>query len=412
MIQSFTDALEIEILPHTNGLRLHVADVYLSEMKKCVPITSVTAYRLMKPFLHVLVSVTDVPMITRVSNEIFSPLARMDKDQVGTDSENESSEEENEATSSKKIPFPTLDVSLIQHAMYKLAVSENTPDKNRNTCYTLYMAFFSKTGEDSSHHVGDMESLVKIALESGEEMEVIVVPEKKKRKSEKKKSSKPVDADAMEVDSVVITTSLDKSNEPKNRKERRKMMADKKKEELAKNGEETSSTVEEPVIVTEPVAEVVVAKAAAVVSLPETTSEPQEEQPRKKKKADKKKTPKTNSTTSIATTAVEPAAVMKNTTSPTGLPRCSICGGFGKGFLVKGKTACRHCTRTTATVSASGNKKVSFGRNQNLPHAESVKRLKASHNTPSSPASIPSSVLKKTSVVKRKRVKKSKKVVK
>lgn len=230
-IDAVTSMLETEVLTKTpNGIRYHIADIYLQELLKVTDGVIETSVfdKLLTPFYNVLVRVDDSTFIERVSRSVFGAFAQE------LCAESKSSEED----SDKKV-FTTVNTKFLQKKMFDLASDEQTNERFRKRLYELHKAISLKTRvQFVTDEMLQGNAVVKTATKSDKEekkpkskkekrsiteeaaVEAEVVPPAKKAKAAvsevappqpPKKEEQPVKA----VDSAVKSTKEDKKSKKK-----------------------------------------------------------------------------------------------------------------------------------------------------------------------------------------------------
>ncbi|KAI9911442.1 hypothetical protein PsorP6_009762 [Peronosclerospora sorghi] len=410
LVQKFLAALANEIVTQLpNGLRMHVADVYLAEIHNAAAneITTAAFLTLLEPFLTLLSCEYDKTVFKRVRDVVFEtmlvkykfgPQAAKNEHEVETDREEEEEEEEEKV-------FPHVDLVQIQHRLFTIASADATIECNRSGLYTLYKKFFLRTHVDSFQAV--LENMVerttepvKMASPVTEHVQEDVVQDEiqstTKNKSIKSKKRATKQASGVQKESAVKEEKKHEPNVPaqKDAKHDENDQADDvrmsrtrrtktTKERAAGNlpSEEEHATVEKETTGT---------KTVSVM------------QEQIKKDRDK----------------IETRAPIV-TKSRQRFRRCDSCGGFGKGLVPRDKQVCGHCEQTSRTTrakkasSASNKRKappthaqsareepapvakrVTFGKSKALRHVVSVKRLKACSKRESVPRQELKGVLK------------------
>ncbi|DAZ96687.1 TPA: hypothetical protein N0F65_009154 [Lagenidium giganteum] len=530
-VELFVSMLSSEIVSQLpNGLRMHVCDLYLTELYAAAgaKVATRSFLLLLEPFFTLLSSEYDKAVFKRVTEMIFLPMLAdykfgpqpvKEKKKAAHDDDEPAGEtdEDDEEVDEVKV-FEHVKVEYVQHRIFEIASADDTAERNRSVLYDLYGKFFKMTKIDSlkAAPLADEDEDVKQTnnkeqskkRKAEQEPEAEAEPavadetapaEKKKRKRNKKNKQQQEEAEQMdeematpveeespkkEASPAKKAAKKDAKVEEETQKQKQSPAKKEKKveEETAKKAKKAKAepVVEEPAkktkkakaepVVEEPAKKTKKAKAEPVVEEPakktkKAKAEPVVEEPAKKakkekvveantdekkaKKADKEeKADKSNivvksglklqrcvscggfgkgflpkgkdqcahcqrtgkkaapskakdaKTTKDTAAPAEKKAVKVVTKSGVKFQRCTSCGGFGKGFLAKGKDQCGHCERTSkaakkssaATIKAKKRKaddavandespsakKVTFGKNKALPYQLSIKRLKAS----------------------------------
>ncbi|KAG6974033.1 hypothetical protein JG688_00003250 [Phytophthora aleatoria] len=407
LVQEFVTILSTEVVSQLpNGLRMHLADLYLTEIYNAAgkEVTTEAFMILLEPFFTLLSSEYDKTVFKRVRELVFEDM--LTKYKFGPQSENEKDEEEEETDDEEEESkvFEQVDVAQVQHRIFAIASADDTAERNRSALYTLYKKFFTITHVDSfqaaQEEAAKPKKIVKkekkqkvepAETETAQEVKDEEAGEKKKSKKSKKRKAKKeaeveADVDAKKIENtkevktetpspkkkakkqkvaaVVKTEDVEVKNSPAETEKSKTQKNQKKKQELKKQGKPVEKKPAAPVKEKSPV---------------------KEQLKPKQEKVEKKES---------YTTVTKSGKKFK---------RCSSCGGYGKGLVPKDKTLCGHCERTQKTQKkkaasaskkrkaefqaqaareeqekAESNKKVTFGKSKALRHEVSVKRLKAS----------------------------------
>ncbi|CAK4653766.1 hypothetical protein LEN26_015938 [Aphanomyces euteiches] len=369
----FSTHLSGEILSKLpNGLRLHLCDVYLPELHKSIgeTIPGENLVMLLEPFFTLISSETDKIVTKRVNDMVFQPMLKDFQFQDTLQEDNTTDSEDVEENVAKV--FGAAKLADIQHRIFELAAAAETLDRNRNILYSIYSAFYAVTKVDSAK-------------------------QEKKRPAEDDGKNKKKRRKQTKADNAEDGTPLEPVEEVKSPPKTKKQEEPGKK---AKSGKKDAAPV-----VKEAAKEETGKKKATKADTPSTKVE-KEESPKKGKK-NKKVTEETPAKEEEAQAEVAPKKKSaKATKAPatqkemaTPYPRCTSCGGFGKGLVPKNKSMCGHCerqTKQTAKVQAAEKKrkaevqaeeaaseakeakKVRFGTNKALPYELSMKRMKKS----------------------------------
>ncbi|KAG4040733.1 hypothetical protein JG687_00016187 [Phytophthora cactorum] len=406
LVQEFVTILSTEVVSQLpNGLRMHLADLYLTEIYNAAgkEVTTEAFMILLEPFFTLLSSEYDKTVFKRVRELVFEDM--LTKYKFGPQSEKEKDDEEEETDDEEEESkvFEQFDVAQVQHRIFAIASADDTAERNRSALYTLYKKFFTITHVDSFQAV----------QEEAAKPKKIVKKEKKKAEAAETETAQEVkDEEAGE-----------KKNSKKSKKRKAKKEAEVEADVDAKKSENTKEVKTET---PSPKKKAKKQKVAAVVKTEDVEvknspaeTEKSKTQKNQKKKQDLKKQEKPVEKKPAAPVKKSPVKeqlkpkqekVEKKKESYTTVTksgkkfkRCSSCGGYGKGLVPKDKTLCGHCERTQKTQKkkaasaskkrkaefqaqaareeqekAESNKKVTFGKSKALRHEVSVKRLKAS----------------------------------
>ncbi|KAG3069015.1 hypothetical protein PI124_g20451 [Phytophthora idaei] len=408
LVQEFVTILSTEVVSQLpNGLRMHLADLYLTEIYNAAgkEVTTEAFMILLEPFFTLLSSEYDKTVFKRVRELVFEDMLTKYKFGPQSEKEKDDDEEETDDEEEESKVFEQVDVAQVQHRIFAIASADDTAERNRSALYTLYKKFFTMTHVDSfqaaQEEAAKPKKIVKkekkqkaepAETETAQEVKDEEAGEKKKsKKSKKRKAKKEAEVEA-DVDAKKIENTKEVKTEtpsPKKKAKKQKVAAVVKTEDVEvknsraeteksktkknqKKKQELKKQEEKPVE----------KKPAAPVK----EMSPVKEQPKPKQEKVEKK----ESYTTV-------------TKSGKKFKRCSSCGGYGKGLVPKDKTLCGHCERTQKTQKkkaasaskkrkaesqaqaareeqekAESNKKVTFGKSKALRHEVSVKRLKAS----------------------------------
>ncbi|KAG2797676.1 hypothetical protein PC129_g13454 [Phytophthora cactorum] len=406
LVQEFVTILSTEVVSQLpNGLRMHLADLYLTEIYNAAgkEVTTEAFMILLEPFFTLLSSEYDKTVFKRVRELVFEDM--LTKYKFGPQSEKEKDDEEEETDDEEEESkvFEQFDVAQVQHRIFAIASADDTAERNRSALYTLYKKFFTITHVDS----------FQAAQEEAAKPKKIVKKEKKK-------------AEAAETETAQEVKD-EEAGEKKNSKKSKKLKAKKEAEvEADVDAKKSENTKEVKTETPSPKKKAKKQKVAAVVKTEdvEVKNSPAETEKSKTQKNQKKKQELKKQEKPVEK---KPAAPVKKspvkeqlkpkqekvekkkesyttvTKSGKKFKRCSSCGGYGKGLVPKDKTLCGHCERTQKTQKkkaasaskkrkaefqaqaareeqekAESNKKVTFGKSKALRHEVSVKRLKAS----------------------------------
>ncbi|KAF4320443.1 hypothetical protein JM18_003572 [Phytophthora kernoviae] len=415
LVEEFVTILSAEVVSQLpNGLRLHLADLYLVEIYNAASndLTTEAFVTLLEPFFALLGSEYDKTVFKRVRELVFEAMVtgykfgpQAEKEVEEKDETDEEQEEEEE----DKV-FENVELEQVQHRIFTLASADDTAERNRSALYTLYKRFFTVTQVDSMQASLKEAAKPKKTMKKDKKSKIVEEPvtetkkeepskdeetsgeKKKSKKSMKRKAKKEVE---VETETEPEATKVDEAKEEKTeavaptKKKNKKQKAihevevkdvkmasptEKEGKQLKKQKKEKQDEEKAPTSV----------KKAS----------PAKEQPKPKQDEQEKKTK-----------AVEKKKEKFVTVTKSGkkFKRCGSCGGFGNGLVPKDKSMCGHCERsqkaqkkksTAASKKrkavsqaqaareeqekADSGKKVTFGKSKSLKHEASVKRLKAS----------------------------------
>ncbi|POM71325.1 Ribosomal RNA processing protein 1 [Phytophthora palmivora] len=408
LVQEFVTILSAEVVSQLpNGLRMHLADLYLTEIYNAAgkDVTTEAFITLLEPFFTLLSSEYDKTVFKRVRELVFDDM--LTKYKFGSQPEKDEEEEETDEEEENKV-FEQVEVVQVQHRIFAIASADDTAERNRSALYTLYKKFFSVTQVDSFQAAQEeakkpkkvakavkkeKKPAIETVTESTKEEEN--ASEKKSKKSKKRKAKKETEAevevqkDEEAKDAKEEITSPKKSKKRKAKKEVEPEVEMKKVEEVKEKKDELTSSTKKA---KKQKITAAVAKADDLENTKATKKNPVEKSPIKEQP--KTKQDKTEKKKDSYVTVTKSGKKFK---------RCGSCGGFGKGLVPKDKALCGHCERTqktqkkkAATASkkrkaeaqaqaareeqeqAESSKKVTFGKSKALRHEVSVKRLKAS----------------------------------
>ncbi|ETV79308.1 hypothetical protein H257_07357 [Aphanomyces astaci] len=379
--QVFSTHMSSEILSKLpNGLRLHLCDVYVQELFKSIGATvpSENLVMLLEPFFTLISTETDRIVTKRVNDMVFQVLLTefqfqdtlKEVDAVAT-TDSEDNEDDNDPAAQAKV-FGAAKLAEVQHRIFDLAAAAETQDRNRNILYSIYSALYAATKVDSAKK--DRKRLASTEADG----EGASSSSSKKKKRRKNKGTAAADV----ADPMVASPQKEVKEDASPTKSPQKSQKPQKKHD---------PSPQKPIKAVEPPSkdeqvpkkeEISLQKGARKGHLPTET-----------KKA----------TTKNVTADVAPKKGGKAPTTQkeqaAAYPRCTSCGGFGKGLVPVNKSMCGHCERRskqeakakavtdkkrkassvvaeTADVDAS--KKVRFGTNKALPYELSMKRMKKS----------------------------------
>ncbi|KAF1784151.1 Nucleolar, Nop52 [Phytophthora cactorum] len=386
LVQEFVTILSTEVVSQLpNGLRMHLADLYLTEIYNAAgkEVTTEAFMILLEPFFTLLSSEYDKTVFKRVRELVFEDM--LTKYKFGPQSEKEKDDEEEETDDEEEESkvFEQFDVAQVQHRIFAIASADDTAERNRSALYTLYKKFFTITHVDSfqaaQEEAAKPKKIVKKEKKKAEAAETETAQEvkdeeagekKNSKKSKKRKAKKEAEVEA-DVDAKKSENTKEVKTEtpsPKKKAKKQKVAAVVKTEDVEQNAKNQKKKQE-----LKKQEKPVEKKPAAPVK----KSPVKEQLKPKQEKVEKKK----ESYTTV-------------TKSGKKFKRCSSCGGYGKGLVPKDKTlyteeeGCFGFQEAEGRVPGSGcgeeqekaesNKKVTFGKSKALRHEVSVKRLKAS----------------------------------
>ncbi|GMF22606.1 unnamed protein product [Phytophthora lilii] len=432
LVQEFVTILSAEVVSQLpNGLRMHLADLYLTEIYNAAgkDVTTDAFMTLLEPFFTLLSGEYDKTVFKRVRELVFEDM--LTKFKFGPQPEKEQEEKEDtddEGEEEEDKVFEQVEVAQVQHRIFAIASADDTAERNRSALYTLYKKFFTITHVDS-FQVAQEEAAKPAKKAANKEKK-----EKKQHKEEK------VDASKTEEVTKEEETVGEKKKSKKSKKRKAKKEAEVEAENVAKTKVEEAKeeNIETPSkkkakkqkIATETKAEDVEMTTPAVESKKSKKKQKQGKKQEEKKQEEKKQEEKTVEKVAEkkpVTSAKEKSPAKEKpvakeqakpkqekveqkkesytsvTKSGKKFKRCGSCGGFGKGLVPKDKMLCGHCERTQKTQKkkassaskkrkaesqaqaareeqekAEAGKKVTFGKSKALRHEVSVKRLKAS----------------------------------
>ncbi|KAJ0398336.1 hypothetical protein P43SY_000781 [Pythium insidiosum] len=382
-----------------NGLRLHVTDLFLTELHGAAgeTVDSVSFMQLLEPFFSLLSTESDKPLQKRVREMIFLPLlstykfgpqppAKKSKKAKTEDGETDA---ESDAEEDAPKVFEEVELAAVQHRLFNLASANDTVERNRSMLYDLYSEFFKVTKVDSLKAAQEgtdkptrkstekKKSKVEAQKEDAKATEAEDASAQKKKNKKRKKSKATEDEDSsaateqstpekkLKVEktaSPVVTktpanTPVKKEEESTPKKKQNKQ-AEKAVTEVAKTVKETIKSEPEKSPKKAKKADEKVAKKTEKVAV-EIKKDAAKAEPAKKLK-NEEKAAKTDEKAKKTKEAAEPEAkkTKKAATdkaqektqtivrSGVKFRRCGSCGGFGKGLVPVGKDFCRHCERT------------------------------------------------------------------
>ncbi|KAF4148878.1 Nucleolar protein Nop52, partial [Phytophthora infestans] len=398
LVQEFVTILSTEVVSQLpNGLRMHLADLYLTEIHNAAgkDVTTEAFMTLLEPFFTLLNSEYDKTVFKRVRELVFEEM--LTKYKFGAQPEKEKDQEDEEETDDEEEEdkvFEQVDVAQVQHRIFAIASADDTAERNRAALYTLYKKFFTLTHIDSFQAAQEEAAKPKKTV--------------KKEKKDKTPKEEPVVSEAAKDDEVGETKKSKKSKKRKAKKIAEGQVETTKIEDAKEVQTETSS----------PKKKIKKQKVAAEVKTEDVemkspSAETEKSKKQKKQKKEKQPEPKKLDEKPAKNTPVKEDTKLKQekkketytsvVKSGKRFKRCGSCGGFGKGLVPKDKTLCGHCERSQKTQKkkaasaskkrkaesqaqaareeqekADASKKVTFGKSKALRHEVSVKRLKAS----------------------------------
>uniref|UniRef100_A0AAV1V4L8 Ribosomal RNA processing protein 1 n=1 Tax=Peronospora matthiolae TaxID=2874970 RepID=A0AAV1V4L8_9STRA len=369
-VHEFVAIVSTEIVSQLpNGLRLHLADVYLIEMHNAVgqEITTGAFVALLEPFFTLLSSEYDKMVFKRVRESVFEDLltkfkcgplseTKIDDSQEETDGEEGDEEEEKR--------FEQVEVAQVQHRIFAIASADETAECNRSGLYTLYKKFYATTHIDSfqaareeAKQIVDIEEKEKkvkpLARETVKECADVGKAggedRKKSKKFKKREIKNEAEGDAKVKD--LVKTEVTQVGVAVNSEKVVKSLTKKTKKQKCGIGvkvEEATSTISQEATKQEHVTEV---KSEAVATAIPTGKNKKTQAKTKQEVEEKavKEEPALSARSKSLENKTEEKAVKKEvfvTKSGKKLKRCSSCGGFGKDLVPKDKIRCGHCERS------------------------------------------------------------------
>ena len=169
-VDSLLDVLEEEVLVKTpNGLRLHIADIFLQELLTASngDINSDAFMRVLRPFFAAVQGCLDKSFQERVILKVFSAFV--------TDHAREHRGSDETVTEARKHLFLNVQTSIVQSMIFSTASDSDTLEKNRRRIYTLHQEFPPVTGlpfasmdeiEDTEEMQIEIEKEEKVAVKS------------------------------------------------------------------------------------------------------------------------------------------------------------------------------------------------------------------------------------------------------
>ncbi|CAH0476006.1 unnamed protein product [Peronospora belbahrii] len=410
LVQQFVTILLTEVVSQLpNGLRLHLADLYLTEMYNAAgkDITTEAFLMLLEPFFTLLRSEYDKTVFKRVREVVFEEM--LTKYKFGPQSKTreedakEETDEEEEDEEEHKV-FEKVELAQVQHCIFAIASADDTAERNRSALYTLYKKFFTITRVDS----------LQAAQEEAAKPKNKAVRKETKQREEKLVATKSVTKCTKDEEGC------DQSMKSKKRKINTGVKVEPEaaivKTEVVKEVKFLTASVKKKAKKQKAVTEVKVEKVEMTNLSAETEKGTKKHKMIKQEKQEVKVVALVGKAAAVSVkdkkAAKEPPKVQKEraeskeiavTRSGNKFKRCANCGGFGKGLVQNDKNLCGHCERTRkkqtrkaasalkkrkAEVQAEAvreeqqkmesSKKVTFGKSKALRHAVSIKRLKAS----------------------------------
>ncbi|KAL4114524.1 hypothetical protein PRIC2_014458 [Phytophthora ramorum] len=419
IVQEFVTILSSEVVSQLpNGLRMHLADLYLTEIYNAAgkDVTTEAFVTLLEPFFTLLSGEYDKTVFKRVKELVFEDMLTKYKFGPQPEKEDEEEEETDEEEQEEDKVFELVDVAQVQHRIFAIASADDTAERNRSALYTLYKKFFTvthidsfqaaqeeaakptkKTKKEKKQKKPKEEETPKIEESSKTEEDA---GEKKSKKSKKRKAKKDAEAEAeVKVEEV----QEEKTEAPAKKKSKKQKIATKAKDEdvemktppveseKSKKKQKKQKKQEEAM------------KAEKVEKVEKVEKKGKVEKAKKEEKKTKEAAPTKEPSKPKQEKAEKKESYTSVTKSGKKFKRCGSCGGFGKALVPKDKLLCGHCERTQKTqkkktASASkkrkaesqaqaareeqekteSGKKVTFGKSKALRHEVSVKRLRAS----------------------------------
>ncbi|EEY58618.1 ribosomal RNA processing protein 1 [Phytophthora infestans T30-4] len=241
LVQEFVTILSTEVVSQLpNGLRMHLADLYLTEIHNAAgkDVTTEAFMTLLEPFFTLLNSEYDKTVFKRVRELVFEEM--LTKYKFGAQPEKEKDQEDEEETDDEEEEdkvFEQVDVAQVQHRIFAIASADDTAERNRAALYTLYKKFFTLTHIDSFQAAQEEAAKPKKTV--------------KKEKKDKTPKEEPVVSEAAKDDEVGETKKSKKSKKRKAKKiaegekkiKKQKVAAEVKTEDQEKKKETYTSVV-------------------------------------------------------------------------------------------------------------------------------------------------------------------------
>ena len=160
-MDSLLDALEEEVLVKTpNGIRLHIADIFLEELMIVTKgdINTDAFVRALRPFFGAVQGCLDTSFQERVSNKIFSAFVK-------------TFAREHKGSTEDEMLFLKVKTTVIQGMIFSIASDSDTADKNRRKLYLLHQEFPEVTGQPfvSFEEEEDEEEEIVMSIHNGSE---------------------------------------------------------------------------------------------------------------------------------------------------------------------------------------------------------------------------------------------------
>jgi ribosomal RNA-processing protein 1 len=208
-VENVLDILEEEVLIKTpNGIRLHIADIFLTELWTATKgkISTDSFLLVLDPFFRAIQGTLDTSFQERVTKQVFEGFL-------------DSFAKENKVKGEEQQLFLSVDTSVLQATIFSLASDTDTIEKNRRRLYLLHKEFPKVTGTPFALEEGGSLQMEEEEEEEEEEMIEIIAANKKittKEKNKKVNTNEKVD---LNIDQKNRTDKvIDKSNEILKRK--------------------------------------------------------------------------------------------------------------------------------------------------------------------------------------------------
>ena len=208
-VDSLLDVLEEEVLVKTpNGLRLHVADIFLQELYTVSggDIDTDAFMRVLRPFFGAMQGCLDSSFQERVSKKIFSAFV------------SDFAREHRDGEEGQQL-FLGVRTSAVQGMIFGIASDSDTVEKNRRKLYLLHQEFPRVTGlpfapDDEVDEEEEEERVEKMVVErvaaassSSSKKSIVVgdvVVEKKDKQNKKRKAESEVVAEPVVKETAVV----------------------------------------------------------------------------------------------------------------------------------------------------------------------------------------------------------------
>ncbi|RLN94027.1 hypothetical protein BBJ28_00021157 [Nothophytophthora sp. Chile5] len=393
LVEAFVTILSAEVVSQLpNGLRMHLADLYLTEIYGAAgkQVTTDAFVLLLEPFFALLGGEYDKTVFKRVRELVFEAMLTEYKfgPQPEKEEKDETDDEQGEEEEEEDKVFELVELAQVQHRIFAIASADDTAERNRAGLYTLYKKFFAVTKVDS--------------LQAAQEEAANPTKKEKKPKKVEKAEKEMKEAEKPSDEAVG-----EKKKSKKARKRKAKQEAEAEVEKEVEKPEEVKETEPEAATPSKKSKKQKVSVENEQVDVEMATPVAEKTKTKKSKKEKKQKQEKVEDEAVVEVVVKESSPAKEKKPKSVGVTksgqkfqRCGLCAGFGKGLVPKNKTLCGHCERSqkaqkkkNATASkkrkaeaqaqetqetADSGKKVTFGKSKALRHEVSVKRLKAS----------------------------------